>query len=377
MKVPFLDLKAHHDPIRDEVRAALEEVIDQNAFAGGPCVDAFEKEFAAFCGAAEAIGVGSGTEALWLALLGLGIGPGDEVITVPNTFIATAEAISFTGAKPVFVDVSEETYNLDPLLLEAAITGRTRAIIPVHLYGQTADMSAILAIANARSIPVVEDAAQAHGATSEDRLAGSMGMAGCFSFYPGKNLGAWGEAGAVVTDNPELAKEIRKLRDHGQPRKYEHDVVGWNSRMDGMQGAVLRIKLARLDDGNHARRSIAAQYTKSFASCPEIGVPLNAGNTGHVYHLYVVRVRERDRVQNALTSRGVACGIHYPVPVHLQPAYRDLGYSEGSFPVTERCAQEILSLPMYPELSRDQVDYVSEQLLTAISAEESEKMAAP
>ncbi len=376
MNVPFLDLKAQHDPIRDEVHAALEQVIEQNAFAGGPYVEAFEQEFARYCHTADAIGVGSGTEAIWLALLALGIGPGDEVITVPNTFIATAEAISFTGAKPVFVDVSEETYNMDPRFLEEAITSRTRAIVPVHLYGQTADMSSILEIASARKIPVVEDAAQAHGATCDGRPAGSMGVAGCFSFYPGKNLGAWGEAGAVVTDDSKLAETVRKLRDHGQPTKSLHDVVGWNSRMDGMQGAVLRVKLARLDDGNRARGSVASRYSEAFAARPEIGAPMNASDAGHVYHLYVVRVQDRDRAQKALTSQGVGCGIHYPVPVHLQPAYRELGHPEGSFPVAERCAQEILSLPMYPELREEQVDYVVGQLLAAINAEENETMTA-
>jgi dTDP-4-amino-4,6-dideoxygalactose transaminase len=376
MKVPFLDLKSHHDPIREEVRAVLEEVIEQNAFAGGPYVEAFEKEFASYCGSAEAVGVGSGTEALWLALLAMGIGEGDEVITVPNTFIATAEAISFTGAKPVFVDVLEETYNMDPRLLEEAVTSRTRAIIPVHLYGQMADMNSILEIADARKIPVVEDAAQAHGATCHGRLAGSMGVAGCFSFYPGKNLGAWGEAGAVVTDDANLAEVVRKLRDHGQPRKYMHDVVGWNSRMDGMQGAVLSVKLARLNNGNRARGAVADRYAESLAEHPDIGVPVNADDAGHVYHLYVVRVRDRDRVQRSLTSRGVGCGIHYPVPVHLQPAYRHLGYGEGSFPVSERSAREILSLPMFPELREEQVDYVTAQLIAVVSEKENEKMTA-
>ncbi len=260
MKVPFLDLKAHHQPIRNELNQAIGEVIETGAFAGGPFVAAFERDFAAYCGTRFAVGLGNGTDALWLSLLALGVGPGDEVITVPSTFMATAEAISFCGARPVFVDIDERTYTMDPGLLERAITPRTRAIIPVHLFGQMADMDPILEIARRHGLPVVEDACQAHGALYKGRKAGSLGVAGCFSFYPGKNLGALGEAGAVVTNDSELEGRIKVLRDHGQARKYHHSRIGWNARMDGIQGAVLRVKLKRLETANSRRRANARIY---------------------------------------------------------------------------------------------------------------------
>src|SRR5213083_335661 len=265
MRIPFLDLKVQHDSMRDELETAIREVIDSNAFAGGPFVAKFEQDFATFCGAADAIGVGNGTDALWLSLLALGIGAGDEVITVPMTFMATAEAISYSGAKPVFVDIDERTYTLDPDLLERAITPRTKAIIPVHLFGQTAGMDAILEIARRRGLPVIEDACQAHGAEFRGRQAGSIGIAGCFSFYPGKNLGALGEAGAVVTNNDELRNKIQILRDHGQAKKYHHALIGWNARMDGIQGAVLRVKLRHLSKANDARRAHARSYYQQLA----------------------------------------------------------------------------------------------------------------
>ncbi|MDB6035603.1 MAG: Glutamine--scyllo-inositol transaminase, partial [Verrucomicrobiales bacterium] len=254
MQIPFLDLRAQNEPLRAEILAAINEVIDKSAFAGGPYVSAFEQDFASFCGARHAIGLGSGTEALWLVLLALGIGPGDEVITVPSTFMATAEAITYTGATPVFVDIEEETYTMDPALLAKAITPRTKAIIPVHLFGQTADMDPILEIARNHGLPVIEDACQAHGAVYKGKKAGTLGIAGAFSFYPGKNLGAFGEAGAVVTDDSELKKKIEIFRDHGQAKKYYHDFVGWNCRMDGLQGAILKIKLKHLERGNNLRR---------------------------------------------------------------------------------------------------------------------------
>jgi len=362
MQVPFLDLKAHHEPMREELVSAIQEVIDSAAFAGGPYVAKFEQDFAAFCGAPYAIGVGNGTDALWLTLLSLGIGAGDEVITVPMTFMATAEAISFCGAKPVFVDIDERTYTLDPNSLERAIGPRTKAIIPVHLFGQTADMDAILEIARRHGLPVIEDACQAHGAEYKGRKAGALGIAGCFSFYPGKNLGAFGEAGAVVTADENLQKKIQMLRDHGQEKKYHHAVVGWNARMDGIQGAALRVKLKRLNGANEARRSHAHAYQERLSDIPQLILPTEAASGRHVYHLYVVRVQNRDGIFREMANRGVACGIHYPIPVHLQEAYRFLEYQKGSFPVAERCADEFLSLPMYPELTGAQIEMVEREL---------------
>ncbi len=372
MKVPFLDLTSQHAPLRREFSAAIEEVIDSGAFAGGPFVARFEEDFATYCDSQHAIGVGSGTEALWLALLALGVGPGDEVITVPSTFMATAEAITYCGAKPVFVDIDERTYTMDPAGLEEAITKRTKAIIPVHLFGQPADMDPILEIARARGLYVIEDAAQAHGAEYKGRRAGSLGDAGCFSFYPGKNLGAFGEAGAIVTGNNELQEKIRVLRDHGQIRKYHHTMVGWNCRMDGIQAAVLSIKLRHLEKGNETRRSHAAQYHGALAGFDAIVTPYEDPYARHVYHVYAVRVRERDEVIRRLGEMGIACGIHYPVPVHLQEAYSNLGYEVGSLPVAEQVAKEFVSLPMFPELSPAQVGTVAEsvkEVLSTLNAE--------
>jgi dTDP-4-amino-4,6-dideoxygalactose transaminase len=366
MRVPFLDLKAHHEPLREEVLAAISEVIDTNAFAGGPFVARFEDEFAAFCGSPHAIGVGNGTDALWFTLLALGIGPGDEVITVPMTFMATAEAITYCGATPVFVDIDEQTYTMDPARLERAITPRTKAIIPVHLFGQMADMDPILEIARRHGLPVIEDACQAHGADYKGRKAGTLGVAGCFSFYPGKNLGAFGEAGAVVTHNAELKHQIQMLRDHGQARKYHHAVVGWNGRMDGIQGAVLSIKLKHLARANAARRAHARLYTQLFSNVEEVITPHEA-NYGHsVYHLYVLRVNQRDELLRTLAERGIGGGIHYPIPVHLQEAYRHLGWRRGAFPVAEQCAEEFISLPMFPELTPEQVRLVAEEVTAAV-----------
>ena len=362
MNVPFLDLKLHHAPLREEIDLAIAEVIDRNAFAGGPYVEGFEKDFAAYCDCAEAVGVGSGTDALWLALLALGIKRGDEVITVPNTFIATAEAISYAGARPIFVDVDPDTYTMDPEKLAESITPVTRAIIPVHLYGQTADMDPILEVANKYGIPVIEDAAQAHGALYKGRKAGSLGRAGCFSFYPGKNLGAFGEAGAITTNDPELANKMRILRDHGQPAKYVHSCVGWNGRMDGIQGAVLQIKLRHLNEANAGRRHWAHRYTEAFRNADGIVAPIEAADRHHVYHVYCIRVAERDLLRAQLQDRGVATGIHYPIPLHLQGAYDQLCYREGRFPISEQHAKEILSLPMFPELTDTQVDYVIERV---------------
>ena len=358
MRVPFLDLKAQYESIRNEIAVALQQVLDNTAFAGGPFVEKFEKDFASFCKCEFAMGVGSGTTALWLALSGLGIGQGDEVITTPNTFIATAEAISFCGAKPAFVDVEEQTYNMNLDLLEDAITPKTKAIIPVHLYGQMVDMDRIMQIARAHGLFVVEDACQAHGAEYNGQRAGSIGDAGCFSFYPGKNLGAYGEAGAVVTNDAELAEKIRVLRDHGQARKYFHSMIGWNARMDGFQGAVLSVKLKHLPAWNDARKRNVRLYDELLADADDVITPVEVDRAGHVYHVYAIRTKDRDALINYLAEKNVYCGIHYPIPIHLQNAYSFLGKGKGSFPVAEKCAEQLVSLPMFPELSEEQIEYV-------------------
>jgi len=362
MRVPFLDLNAHHVPIRAELDAAIREVIDCGAFSGGRYVERFEEAFAKFCGASFAVGVGNGTDALWFTLLALGVGPGDEVITTPMTFMATAEAISYCGAKPVFVDIEEETYTMNPALLEQAITSRTKVIIPVHLFGQMADMDAILEIAKRHDLFVVEDACQAHGAEYKEGKAGSLGIAGCFSFYPGKNLGALGEAGGIVTSSEELKRTVQVLRDHGQDRKYHHSRIGWNGRMDGIQGAVLGVKLRRLSEANFARRTNAATYDKLLASAKQVIIPRVGKDRLHVYHVYAVRIQDRDGTLKRLSDRGIGCGVHYPVPVHLQPAYAFLGHRIGDFPVSEACGREFLSLPMFPELQPTQIEIVAQEL---------------
>ena len=366
LKVPFLDLKAHHAPLRSEFDRAIGEVVDSGAFAGGPFVARFEKDFADYCDCQHAVGVGNGTDALWLALLALGIGPGDEVITVSSTFMATCEAITYCGAKPVFVDINERTYTMDPACLENAITARTKAVIPVHLFGQTADMDPILEFASEHGLFVIEDASQAHGAAYKGRKAGGLGDAGCFSFYPGKNLGAFGEAGAVVTNNFLLQEKVRMLRDHGQVRKYHHKMVGWNCRMDGIQAAVLSVKLPHLERGNELRRDHALQYDQAFQDAEDLVTPLKAAYAQHVYHIYAIRAQERDEVMRLLEEKGIGCGVHYPVPVHLQEAYRSLGYEKGAFPVTEKAAEEFLSLPMFPELTHAQIAFVAEMVKESI-----------
>lgn len=366
MKVPFLDLQAHHVPLRAEINRAIAQVIDASAFAGGPFVEDFERDFAAYCGCEHAIGVGNGTDALWLALLACNIGAGDEVITVPSTFMATAEAITYCGATPVFVDIDERTYTMDPARLELAFSSKTKAIIPVHLFGQTADMDPILEFARDRGLFVVEDAAQAHGAEYKGRKAGTLGDAGCFSFYPGKNLGAFGEAGAVVTNAARINERIRILRDHGQARKYHHSMIGWNCRMDGIQGAVLQVKLKHLNSGNALRRKHAADYNEAFRELEAVIVPTEAGWGKHVYHVYALRVPERDTLVAHLNEAGVGCGIHYPVPVHLQQAYRGLGYRRGTFRVSEETSAEFISLPMYPELTKTDLSTVIEAVEQAV-----------
>lgn len=362
MQVPFLNLKAQYESIRDEVAGPIQDVLDSCAYAGGPFVKQFDDAFAAYCGTDHAIGVNSGTTALWAALIAMGIGEGDEVITVPNTFIATAEAISFAGAKPVFVDVDEETYTLDPSKLEEAITPLTKAVIPVHLYGQIADMDPILEISRAHGLKVIEDAAQAHGAEYKGRRAGSMGDAGCFSFYPGKNLGAYGEGGAVVTNDPELAETLQVFRDHGQSQKYHHKMIGWNARMDGIQGAVLNVKLKHIDNWNKSRASHAAVYDKALAGIEGLTPPHTADYAKHIYHVYAVRTSDRETFMGAMAEKGIGCAIHYPVPVHLQAAYADLNLPAGTFPVAEKCCSEVVSLPMFAELTGEQIQAVVEAI---------------
>jgi dTDP-4-amino-4,6-dideoxygalactose transaminase len=358
MTVPFLDLKAQYSTIRDEINTAIQEVLDSCAFAGGPFVERFEKDWAAYCGVKHAIGVGNGTDALWHALLALGVGQGDEVITVSSTFMATAEAISLTGATPVFVDILDKHYTMDPELLERALSPRTKAVIPVHLFGQTADMDPIMEFAKKHGLVVVEDACQAHGALYKGRKAGSIGDVGCFSFYPGKNLGAYGEAGAIVSNRPEIDAQVRMFRDHGQKKKYYHDIVGWNGRMDGIQGAILSVKLRRLDAWNDARREVARKYTELLSKIERLTLPREASYAKHVYHVFAIRVRNRNHLMRDLLANEIHCGIHYPVPTHLQNAYRSLGFGPGSLPITETCAEEFLSLPMFPELSEAQISHI-------------------
>jgi len=358
IRVPFLDLNAHHASLRGEFERVIGEVIDSAAFAGGPFVEKFEQEFASFCGCDHAVGVGSGTEALWLSLLACGVGPGDEVITVANTFMATAEAITYCGARPVFVDVNETTYTMDPAGLEDALGPGTKVIIPVHLFGQPADMDPILEFARKHNLFVIEDAAQAHGAKYKGRTAGTIGDAGCFSFYPSKNLGALGEAGAIITNDAELQEKLRILRDHGQVRKYHHEVIGWNCRMDGIQAAVLSVKLPYLESGNSLRRTHALEYNRAFDGMGEVITPFEASYARHVYHVYAIRVEERDEVTRFLNERAIQCAVHYPIPIHLQKAYQDLGYKTGSLPISEKIAREFISLPMFPELTEAQINMV-------------------
>ena len=353
MAIPLVDLQAQYRSIQDEIDAAICRVVESTAFILGPEVSAFEKAFAAYCEAKCAVGVDSGTAALFLALKACGIGPGDEVITTPFTFISTAETISQVGARPVFVDIDLATYNLDPRRIEAAITPRTRAIIPVHLYGQPAEMDEILAIAKAHHLWVIEDAAQAHGARYKGRRVGSLGDIACFSFYPSKNLGAYGDGGAVVTNDVNLAARVRSLRDHGRSSKYLHSELGWGFRLDALQAAILRAKLPHLDAWNAARRERAYRYAELLAGTSVV-IPMALPYVEHVYHCYVVRTPHRDEVVKALQARGIGVGIHYPIPLHLQPAYKDLGYTTGSFPISEQCSQEVFSLPMYPELTEQQ-----------------------
>jgi dTDP-4-amino-4,6-dideoxygalactose transaminase len=363
MTIPLVDLKAQYLSIKDEIDAAIQRVVDSTNFILGPDVRAFEEEFARFCGVQHAVGVDSGTAALHLAFLACDIGPGDEVITTPHTFIATIGMLGRVGAKPVFVDIDPRTYNMNPDRIEAAITERAKAIMPVHLYGQPAEMDPILEIADRHGLKVIEDAAQAHGAEYKGRRAGSMGHVAIFSFYPGKNLGAYGDAGALVTNDGEIAEKVRLLRNHGRREKYEHLLQGFNYRIDTLQAAILRAKLAHLEEWNEARRRHVATY-RELLSDLDLVLPYEPEHVMAVYHLFVVRLegsssRERDDLREHLKARGISTGIHYPIPLHLQPAYRHLGYKGGDFPFTEECARQVLSLPMYPELTQAQMEGVA------------------
>ena len=363
--IPLVDLKAQYRAIKPEVSDAIDRVLESGHFVLGPEVAGFEREFAAYTRTPHAIGVNTGTSALHLSLLALGIGPGDEVITVPFTFVATVAAIGYSGARPVFVDVDPVSYTMDPSRLEAAISPRTRAIVPVHLYGQPADMRPIMEVAERHGLPVVEDACQAHGAEYQGTRAGSIGDLGCFSFYPGKNLGAYGEGGAITTWDAELARRVRLLRDWGAEQKYAHLVKGYNYRLDELQAAVLRVKLRHLEGWTEDRRAHARHYGELLGEA--FGTPAEMPYARHVYHVYSVRVDDRDAVIRSLREAGVQTGVHYPVPVHLQPAWAELGYRAGDFPASERAAAEVLSLPLYPELGGPAVTEVATHLLGTLN----------
>ncbi len=362
--IPFVDLKAQYQSIKTEVDAAIQRVLDNTAFILGREVEAFEAAFAEYVGAKFCVGVSNGTAAVQMAVTACGIKAGDEVIVPANTFFATAEGVSTAGATPVFVDADPVSYALDAGKIEAAITPQTRAIMPVHLYGQAADLDAIFDIAARHNLLVIEDAAQAHGSEYKGRRVGSLGHAGSFSFYPGKNLGAYGEGGAVVTNDEAVARHLRLLRDHGSERKYHHEIIGYNFRLEGIQGAVLSVKLKYLDGWNNLRREHAARYDELLKESG-LMLPQEMNYARHVYHLYVVQAEERDALQTSLTESGVQTGVHYPIPIHLQPAYAFLGHKEGDFPEAERQARRVLSLPMFAELTDEQVREVAEAVQTA------------
>ncbi len=365
LKVPSLDLKIQYQSIKPEIDAAVAKVLESGQFVLGDEVLEFEEEFARYCGASDCIALNSGTSALHLALLAAGVGPDDEVITVPFTFVASVAAVLYTGARPVLVDIDPRSFNMDPAAIEARITPRTKAIMPVHLYGQPADMDPIMELARRHGLIVIEDAAQAHGAKYKGRPVGSIGDIACFSFYPGKNLGAYGEGGAVTTSNSQYACTIRRLRDWGQDRKYHHVLRGFNYRMEAFQGAILRVKLRHLEQWNEARRRIVEKYNKLLAGV-EVERPVEMAWARHVYHLYTLRAGRRDALQAAILQKGIQTGIHYAVPVHLQPAYSDLGYAPHSLPESEKAASEVLSLPLYPEMTGDQIETVARAVVEVV-----------
>ncbi|MGH9943276.1 MAG: DegT/DnrJ/EryC1/StrS family aminotransferase [Pyrinomonadaceae bacterium] len=375
MTVPFVNLQAQYRAIKSEIDEAVGRVLESAAFILGREVEAFERAFAEYCGAAHCVGVNSGTAAIQLAVSACGIGAGDEVIVPANSFFATAEAVSTAGARPCFVDADARSFNLDVNQIEAAITPRTRAVMPVHLYGQPADLAPIFELAARHNLAVIEDAAQAHGALYKGRRVGALGRVGCFSFYPGKNLGAYGEGGAVVTDDPEIARRVRLLREHGSEQKYRHEVVGYNFRLEGIQGAVLGVKLKYLDQWNDLRRAHAARYREllgDLETAAALTLPRELDYARHIYHLFVVQLDGREHVQQQLSAAGVQTGIHYPIPIHLQPAYAaSHGHRPGDFPAAERLSARVLSLPMFPELTIKQIERVAEALRSAISNSQS------
>jgi len=358
VQVPYFDLKAQYQRIKPEIDAAIERVLESCQFVLGSEVAMFERNFAAYCGTSDCVAMNSGTSALHLGLLAAGVGPGDEVITVPFTFVASVAAVLYAGSRPVLVDIEPRSFTMDPAMVEKAITPRTKAILPVHLYGQSADLDPIMDIARRYNLVVIEDAAQAHGAKYKGRPVGSIGDMACFSFYPTKNLGAYGEGGALATNNPAYARTVRMLRDWGQDSKYHHVSRGFNYRMEGIQGAVLGVKLRHLNEWTEARRAVVRQYNELLA-LSHVEIPIEMPWAKHVYHAYTLRSSDRDGLQVALTAQGIHTGIHYPVPVHLQPAYADLGYGPGAFPQAEAAAKQVLSLPLYPELTEDSVKRVA------------------
>jgi len=362
LTVPFVDLKAQYLSIKPEVDAAIQHILDSTQFVLGAEVASFEKEFAAYVGAEHCMGVNNGTSALHLAMLAADIGKGDEVITTPFTFVASVAAIWYAGAKPVFVDIDPKTYLIDPAKIEAAITPKTKAILPVHLYGQACDMDAIMGVAKKHNLIVIEDACQAHGAEWNGKRVGGIGDLAAFSFYPGKNLGAYGEGGATTTNNAEYARKIRMLRDWGAEKKYQHVLKGYNMRLEGMQGAILRVKLRHLEQWTEARRDAAKRYDALFAGSGVV-TPHAQSQSRHVYHIYAVRTPDRQKWMDTLTAKGIHTGIHYPIAIHMLPAYEDLGYKAGEFPHAERAAAEELSLPMYPELTADMQAEVAAALI--------------
>lgn len=365
MSIPLVDLKAQYLSIKPEIDAAVQDVFAKGAFVLGVAVTDFEKKFAPYCGVKYAAGVSSGTSALHLAMCALHVGSGDEVIVPAMTFVATAEAVDYTGAKPVFVDV-DDTCTMDPEKIEAAITPRTKVILPVHLYGQCADMDPILAIAKKHGLAVVEDCAQAHGAEYKGRRAGSMGVMGCFSFYPGKNLGAYGEGGAIVTNDEKLDHAIRVLRDWGCEKRYHHDIKAFNNRLEGVQGAVLGVKMRYIEGWTESRRKAAAYYREKLTGMEGVGLSMVADERRHVFHIFCVFVANRDAVVEKMQKAGIGVGIHYPIPVHLQKCFAELGYKAGAFPVAERIAREEMTLPLYPEITHAQQDEVIVALKAAI-----------
>ena len=366
IRVPYLDLKAQYQSIKPEIDTAIARVLESCQFVLGPEVAGFEQDFAAYCGTAECIALNSGTSALHLALLAAGVGPGDEVITVPFTFVASIAAIIYAGARPILVDIDPRSFTMDPAAIEAAITPRTKAILPIHLYGQAADMDPIMEIARRHGLVVIEDAAQAHGAKYKGRPVGSIGDLACFSFYPGKNLGAYGEGGALTTNSPEYAQTVRMLRDWGQDRKYHHALHGFNYRMEAFQGAILRVKLRHLERWTEARRAVVSLYNQHLAGSG-VERPTEMPWGRHVYHVYTLRTEDRDGMQTSLLAEGIETGIHYPVPAHLQPAYANLGYGRGDFPHAEAASRQVLSLPLYPELSAQAVAEVAAAVKKAVA----------